>query len=124
MTEVGVISLGKGCPLLRSVSLFACQGITYDGISALEQGYPLLKSIGISEGRHVTDVGMLTLGHGCPFLVRANFSNCRGLPPIQISAYQSSDGDVLHSRKLIPLIGGDAGVSALGRGVMCLSLVE
>lgn len=82
-TEMGLLSVAEGCPVLQELELRMCSDRVLRGIAAC-RNLQILRLIGVQEdggsfdGSCVSDVGLTILGQGCKGLMKLELSGCRG----------------------------------------------
>ena len=75
ITDLGLVALAKGCPLLEAANLYCCSYVTYITLSALSTGCSQLLSVKLT-GTGITDAGISILAHGCSLLQSIHLESC------------------------------------------------
>jgi len=84
LADTGVKALAKGCPLLISLSLYACKNITDVSLRALAANCPSLQSLKLSLCEKVSNDGIVTLARSCPGLRNINLSLCEKVSDVGV----------------------------------------
>ena len=78
VTDVGLTSVGEGCPNLETLNVSWCNHITDAGLARIGEGCPNLESLYLNKCVQITDAGLATIGEGCR--VSRSRSICRRGP--------------------------------------------
>jgi hypothetical protein len=75
ITDSGIVSLARGCPLLTKLNLWNCTHLTDHSVNALARGCRQLTSINLEGCSQITDDSVVTLARNCCNLTAVNFSH-------------------------------------------------
>ncbi|KAL8162022.1 hypothetical protein V2J09_013511 [Rumex salicifolius] len=117
VTDLGLESVGKGCPNMKSFSLRKCAFLSDSGLVSFAQVSSSLESLLLDECHRVTQVGFFNLFLNCSSKLKAvSVSNCFGIKdmPVGVVLPKSSVHTALHSLTVrnCPLF-GDVNVALL-----------
>jgi F-box and leucine-rich repeat protein 2/20 len=76
MTDRGVLTIVKGCSHLQLIDLTRCISVTDRAVAALSQRCPKLQSINLTRCPLITDVSLRNIAKGCVQLVSINLECC------------------------------------------------
>lgn len=113
LTDVGLSSISRCCPLLKSLSMLDVPFVTDSGLSELANGCPLLERLDLIGCPGITTRGLIAVAEKCPNLVSLSLDRCINIGNDGIHAVgklcPKLDSVYIKECDLI----GDAGISGL-----------
>jgi EIN3-binding F-box protein len=79
VTDAGVSALARGCPALRSLSLWDVPQVTDAGLAEIAAECHALERLDITGCPLVTDKGLIAVAQGCPELKSLTIEACSGV---------------------------------------------
>ena len=95
ISDVGVVAIAGGCPLLTQLSLRDCHFVGNRAAVALASGCPALKTIDFSGCDELCDGALIALAQGCPALVSVRVNDCRRLSDASIRVLCEATAEML-----------------------------
>jgi len=97
VTDLGLESLGKGCPNLKTLCLSKCAFLSDNGLVSFVRGAGSLESLQLDECHRITQLGFFGLLLNCGVLLKAlSVSNCFGINdmPIGVTLPESAHSSI------------------------------
>ncbi|OEL30520.1 EIN3-binding F-box protein 1, partial [Dichanthelium oligosanthes] len=79
VTDAGISALARGCPALRSLSLWDVPQVTDAGLAEIAAECHVLERLDITGCPLVTDKGLIAVAQGCPELKSLTIEACSGV---------------------------------------------
>ncbi|CAM0946262.1 unnamed protein product [Alopecurus aequalis] len=79
VTDQGLLAVARGCPNLRSLTLWGVPLVTDAGLAEIAVGCPSLERLDITFCPLVTDKGLAAVAQGCPNLLSLTIEACSGV---------------------------------------------
>ena len=76
VTDRDLSAVARGCPSLRSLSLWNVSSIGDKGLCEIEEGCHMLEMLDISHSSSITNKGLIAISEGCPNLTTLNTESC------------------------------------------------
>ncbi|PKU83823.1 EIN3-binding F-box protein 1 [Dendrobium catenatum] len=113
VTDAGLSAIGRGCPLLRVLSIWKVPLITDAGLAAIADGCPLLENLDLCQCPLISDKGLIAIAQKCPNLTSLTIDSCSSICNDGLQALGHGCSKLISiSIKDCPLV-GDKGVSSL-----------
>ena len=77
VADIGIATLARGCPQLRSFSAYWCPSLSTFSITALSQGCKELRTINFRDCERITDDCLFRIAEGCPELTSFTLRDIR-----------------------------------------------
>ncbi|KAI9117681.1 hypothetical protein K1719_011847 [Acacia pycnantha] len=124
VTNVGLSAVGRGCPSLRSLSLWNVSSVGDEGLIEIAKGCHMLEKLDLCQISSISNKSLMAIAERCPNLTTLNIESCRkiGNEGLQAVAKFCPNLQCI-SIKGCPLV-GDHGVSSLLASASNLSKVK
>lgn len=124
VTDRGLSAVARGCPSLRSLSLWNVSSIGDKGLCEIAKGCHMLETLDLCHSSSVTNKGLIAIAEGCPNLTTLNIESCSMIGNEGLQAVAKLCPK-LHSISIMgcPLV-GDPGVCSLLSSASDLSRVK
>lgn len=76
VTNVGLISIARGCPLLRALSLWNVALIGNEGLSEIGEECHFLEKLDLCQCPLISNRGLIAIAEGCPNLTVLSIESC------------------------------------------------
>lgn len=113
VTDYGLSAIARGCPTLRSLSVWNISSVGDKGLIEIAKGCPLLEKLDLSHCPSITNRGLIAIAENCPNLSALSIESCSriGNDSLQAIANQCTKLEMI-SIKDCRLI-GDQGIASL-----------
>ncbi|OIV99909.1 hypothetical protein TanjilG_26247 [Lupinus angustifolius] len=124
VTNRGLSAVARGCPSLRSLSLWDVSSIGDEGLSHIAKGCHMLEKLDLCQSSSITNKGLIAIAEGCPNLTTLNIESCSKIGNEGLQAIARFCPKLQSiSIKDCPLV-GDHGLSSLLSSASELSRVK
>lgn len=79
LTNLGLRAIGRGCPSLRSLSLWNLSSIGDEGLLEIASGARLLEKLDLCHCPAITDIGLIAIAMNCPNLMSVTIESCTNI---------------------------------------------
>ncbi|CAO2841327.1 unnamed protein product [Amaranthus hypochondriacus] len=112
--DEGLIEIANECPMLEKLDLFHCPSITNKGLIAIAERCPNLTTLSIESCHNIGNDSMLAIAQGCPKLESISIKDCPFVGDQGLASLLSSSSSVLAKVKLQNLNISDFSLAVIG----------
>ncbi|KAL9242442.1 hypothetical protein vseg_016436 [Gypsophila vaccaria] len=124
VTNAGLSAIARGCPSLRSLSIWNVSTISDEGLMEIANECHMLEKLDLCHCPSITNKGLMAIAEGCPNLVALSIESCPNIGNDGLQAIAQGCPKVESiSIKDCPFV-GDQAVASLLSSVAALSKVK
>ncbi|XP_054822601.1 EIN3-binding F-box protein 2-like [Prosopis cineraria] len=124
VTNMALSAVARGCPCLRSLSLWNVSSVGDEGLMEIAKGCHMLEKLDLCQTTSISNKSLIAIAEGCPNLTTLNIESCPKIGNEGLQAVAKFCPDLrCITIKDCPLV-GDHGVSSLLASASNLSKVK